>query len=191
VFKCPSDPAACAPGSTATSYVAIVGKRASWRHYKAESAYQKLYNQPAEAFLVIERANSGIQWTEPKDIKFDNVHELQSLAATSPHTRYNGYFYYETPAVNAALVHGDMVFVFPSDSRISVLTGLLPTKELLLPPEELRRIERSRGKYDPYSHLFREELLVNWPHLVGLPVWIVAVAMLTYQGLAASRRQHV
>jgi len=81
-----------------------------------------------------------------------------------------------------------MVFVFPWDSRTSVLTDLLPPEELLLPPEELRKIEMARGKYDPYSQLRREELRVHWPHLIGLPVWIVAVALLSYQGLVATRR---
>src|SRR4029079_15622912 len=143
--QCPTDKAAHAPGSTATSYVAIVGKRAKWRHREAVSTDEKLANPKADAFLVIEMGNSGIQWTEPKDIDFDDVPDLQSIAAKSPHTRDHDYFSYQTPGVNAALVHGDMVFVFPWDSRPSVLTGLLPPEELLLPPEELRKIEMSRG----------------------------------------------
>lgn len=192
VYKCPMDQTACAPNSTATSYVAIVGKRATWRHGKAESPShespnhentdQKLPNQAADAFLVIEMHDSRIQWTEPKDIDFDDVPALMSIAAKSSHTRDHGYFYCQTPAVNAVLVHGDMVFLFPWDSRTSVLTGLLP-------PEERRRIERSRFMYSPYSELRREELRVHWPHLVGLPIWILAVTLLVYQGIVASRRR--
>jgi hypothetical protein len=189
IYQCPADQTAYAPDSTATSYVAIVGKRAKWRFGKAESTDQKLHNQAADAFLVIEMHDSEIQWTEPKDIDFDDVPALKSIAAKSSHARDHGYFYGKTPAVNAVLVHGDMVFTFPWDSRTSVLTGLLPPEVLLLPPEERRRIERSRHKYDPYSELFREELRVDWAHLVGLPVWIVAVALLSYQGIVASARQ--
>lgn len=190
VYQCPMDKTAWKPGSTATSYVAIVGRRASLRHGNAkspnhESTDQKLDSQTA--FLVIEMHDSRIQWTEPKDIDFDDVHALQSMRAKSPHARDNGYFFCPTPAVNAVLVHGDMVFMFPWDSRTSVLTGLLPPDELLLPPEELRRIERSRGKYDATSQLFQEELRVHWPHLVGLPVWILAVALLSYQAIVAAR----
>jgi len=187
IYQCPTDKAAHAPGSTATSYVAIVGKRAPWRRGNAEGTHHKLPNQAADAFLVIELANSGIQWTQPKDIDFDDAPALLSIAAKSPHARNHGYFSCQTPGVNAVLVHGDMVFTFPWDSRTSVLTGLLPPEELLLPPEELRRIERSRFKYDPYSQLRREELRVNWPHLIGLPVWIVAVGLLFYQ-LTCSRK---
>jgi Protein of unknown function (DUF1559) len=190
IYQCPTDKAACAPDSAATSYVAIVGKRATWRHGKAESPNhestdQKLHNQAADAFLVIEIHDSGIQWTEPKDIDFDDVPALKSIAAKSSHARDHGYFYCKTPAVNAVLAYGDLIFMFPWDSRTSVLTGLLPPDELLLPPEERRRIERSRFKYDPYSQLFQEELRVDWPHVVGLPVWIVAVALLSYQGIVA------
>lgn len=189
VYKCRTDQTAWAPNSTTTSYVAIVGRRAKWRHRNAESTDHKLHNQAAEAFLVIEMANSGIQWTEPKDIDFDDAPALLSLAAKSSHARDIDYFSCKTPGVNAVLVHGDMVFTFPWDSRTSVLTGLLPPDVLLLPPEELRKIRDARFKYDPYSELRREELRVHWPHNIGLPVWIIAVALLAYQGIIASRRR--
>jgi hypothetical protein len=198
IYQCPTDQAAHAPGSTATSYVAIVGKRSAWRFRawrfgKAESPNhentdQKPHNRAAEVFLVIEMANSGIQWTEPKDIDFDDAPAILSLAAKCSHARDNGYFSCKTPAVNAVLVHGDMVFTFPWDSRTSVLTGLLPPDVMLLPPEERERIVDARGKYSPYSDLFQEELRVHWPHLIGLPVWIVVVAILSYQVIGASRR---
>jgi Protein of unknown function (DUF1559) len=190
IYQCPTDEAARAPDSAATSYVAIVGKKATWRRGKAESpdhesTDQKLPNQAADAFLVIEMHDSGIQWTEPKDIDFDDVPALQSIAAKSLHTRDHGYFYCKTPAVNAVLVHGDMVFMFPWDSRTSVLTGLLPPQELLHPEDPSIETHRfSKGDLQ----LFQEELRVNWPHLVGLPVWIVAVALLSYQGIVTSRR---
>jgi hypothetical protein len=172
--------------------VAIVGKRSAWRFGKFESTDQKAPKQAADVFLVIETANSGIQWTEPKDIDYDDAPAILSLAAKGSHARDNGYFYCKTPGVNAVLVHGDMLFVFPWGSRPSVLTGLLPPEVLLLPPEEQRRIEMALGKdYPSYSGLRREELRVHWPHLIGLPVWIVAVVLLAYQGIVASRRRGV
>jgi hypothetical protein len=188
VYKCPTDQTAWAPNSTTTSYVAIVGRRATWRHRNAESTDHKLHHQAAEAFLVIEMANSGIQWTEPKDIDLDDIPALMSIAAKAAHVRDHDYFSCKTPGVNAVLVYGDMVFTFPWDSRTSVLTGILPPEVLLLPPEERRKIENARAKYDPYSELRRDELRVHWPHLVGLPVWIVAVVLLAYQGVVAPRR---
>jgi len=104
-FQCPTDPATHAAGSTATSYVALVGKRSAWRFGKFESTDQKLRNQVADVFLVIETANAGIQWTEPKDIDYDDAPALLSLAAKGSHARDNGYFFRKTPATNAVLVH--------------------------------------------------------------------------------------
>jgi uncharacterized protein DUF1559 len=187
LYQCPADQAACTPGSTLTSYVALIGKRAPLRYGKFETTDQEL--RSPSPFLVIEMADSGIQWSEPKDIRFDDLQALQSLAAKCPHTRDNGYFFYKSPAVNAVLVNGDMVLMFPWDTKTSVLTGLLPPRELLLPPEELRRIEKNRlDKSNVYYDRFQEELRVNWPHVVGLPVWVVAVALLAYQRIVASRR---
>src|SRR5207248_683551 len=84
------------------------GKAESPNH---EITDQKLPNQAADAFLVIEMHDSGIQWTEPKDIDFDDVPALMSIAAKSSHAREHGYFYCKTPVVNAVLVQGDLVFV--------------------------------------------------------------------------------
>lgn len=178
VYKCLTDETAWRPDSTATSYVAIVGSRARWRSSKAESTDQELHNHAADTFLVIEMANSGIQWPEPKDIRFDDIQALRSLAAASSHAHNNGYFFCKTPAVNAVLVHGDMVFLFPWDSTMNVLTGLLP-------PEEPSTGTEHGPKYDPFAQLYREELQVDWPHCVGLPIWIVAVGLLSYQVASA------
>lgn len=55
--------------------------------------------------------------------------------------------------------------------------------------EEREKIVQALGKDSPYSQLRREELRLNWRHLLGLPVWIVAVALLSYQGIVASTKQ--
>jgi hypothetical protein len=172
IYQCPADPTAWAPDCTTTSYLAVVGRRAAWRWNRPETPEEgDLHRQSADTFLVVEMADSAVQWPEPKDVRFNDIPALRSLAAKSPHARNNGYFYYKTPALNAVLVHGDMLFIFPWDSTTGVLTGLLP-------PEK-PRIGAERGpKYDPFSQLYREELRINWFHSIGLPVWIVAVWLL-------------
>jgi hypothetical protein len=193
-YQCRADKTAWVPDSTATSYVAIVDKRAIWQPAKArrpnqEGTGQKLTQQVADAFLVVEMANSGIPWAEPKDINFDDVPALKSLATKCSHARDNGYFYCKTPVANAVLIQGERVFVFPWDTRASVLTRLVRPQDLLPAEEPSIETKRRRGKdRDPSSQLFEEELRVHWPHLVGLPVWIVAVGLLAYQGIVASRR---
>ena len=85
----------------------------------------------AQTFLVTEMANSKIQWTEPKDINFSDLEALRSLAANAPHLRNNGYFYHGTPAVNALLVDGDMLFMLPCDANANALTAVLPPSEAM------------------------------------------------------------
>jgi hypothetical protein len=162
------------PGSNTTSYVALVGRRAAWAGDKdASRENHNKQEHAADTFLVIEMADSKIQWTEPKDVRFDDVQALRSLAANSPHLRNNGYFYRETPGVNAVLVDGDRIFMFPYDSTPDVLAALLPPKVT----EDATR----RDKHDPLDDPYTEKPRIHWPHCIGLPVWIVAAGLLFYQ----------
>jgi hypothetical protein len=161
--------------STTTNYVAVVGRRPAWRHVHASQKNLDSQQQKADTFLIVEMANSVIQWTEPKDIYLDDLPALRWLIANSPHRRNNGYFFRETPAMNAVLINGDMMFMFPHDSTPSVLTSLTA----LLPPDQAKA-GRSHDK-DMFGDLYREELPINWPHCIGLPVWIVSLGLLFYQ----------
>jgi hypothetical protein len=172
------------PRSTTTNYVAVVGRRPDWRHVDASQKNLDSQQQKADTFLIVEMANSEIQWSEPKDIYLDDLPALRSLIANSPHRRSNGYFCRETPAINAVLIDGDMLFLFPRDSTPNVLTSL----KLLLPPDPTKA-ERRDTKDNYLDRFYAEEPPpINWPHCIGLPVWIVAVALLSYRGLVASRR---
>ena len=173
------------PRSTTTNYVAVVGRTPAWRQVDANQKDLDSQQQKADTFLIVEMANSAIQWSEPKDIYLDDLPALQSLIANSPHRRSNGYFFRETPAINAVLVDGDMLFLFPRDSTPSVLTAL---KDLL--PPDPAKAETRITKDNFLDSLYTEEPPppINWPHCIGLPVWIAAVALLYYQGLVASRR---
>lgn len=182
VYKCPADLTAWKPDSAATSYVAVVGRRAYWRWNGPEDPESRSSREESpDVFLVVEMANSGIGWTEPKDVRFDDVETLRSLAAERPHTRGNGYFFHRTPAMNAVLVHGDMVFMFPWDSASDFLTGLLP-------PEVPDTTTEHGPKYDPTSQLYTETVRVHWLHCIGLPIWIVAVCLLVLQVRIRIRR---
>jgi len=187
VYQCPADKAAWVPRSTATSYVAIVDARTLAQPGKVRGTSEKRTGQSSDAFLVVEMANSGIQWAEPKDIAFDEVRTLQSLAAKRPHVRDNGYFYCKTPVANALLVQGDRVFVFPCDTRASVLAGLSKMQDVL--PAEEPSIETKRRGKDRGPDFFEEELRVDWLHVVGLPVWTFAMGLLVYGGVVGLRRR--
>ena len=72
-FACPGDEDAWANGATTTSYVAVVGKSAFWRQDKPTSLFEPpVEGQLANSIMLIEAANSGIDWTEPKDLCLDD-----------------------------------------------------------------------------------------------------------------------
>jgi len=163
------------PPSTTTNYVAVVGRTPDWRHVDGSQKNLDSQQQKADTFLIVEMANSPIQWSEPKDIYLDDRSALRSLIADSPHRRSNGYFFRKTPAMNAVLIDGDIMFLFPCDSTPNVLTSLTA----LLPPDDAKAA-RKHDK-DIFDGLYTEELPIHWPHCIGLPVWIVSLGLLFYQ----------
>jgi hypothetical protein len=175
-YRCPTAQG-WPPRSTTTNYVAVVGRKPAWRHADASQKNLDSQQQKADTFLIVEMANSEIQWSEPKDIYLDDLSALRSLIANSPHRRSNDYFSRETPAINAVLLDGDMMFMFPRDSTPNVLTSL----KLLLPPDPTKA-ERRDTKDNYLDNFYVEQPPpINWPHCIGLPVWIVSLGLLSYQ----------
>jgi hypothetical protein len=170
-FKCPADKNFWSLDSTTTNYVAVVGRKAAWIWPKDVSGADHDQQEHApDTFLVIEMGDSQIPWTEPKDVRFDDVEALRSLAAHGPHRRNNGYFFRETPGVNAVLVDGDRIFMLPCDSTPDVLSSLLPPNE-----------KTTDSKDSPLNHFYTDELQLNWPHCIGLPLWMVSAGLLFYR----------
>lgn len=169
LYCCPSMRSSQSHSGT-TNYVAIVGRRAVRRNMDASQKDLDSQQQKAGTFLIVETANSEIPWKEPKDIYVDDLPALRSFLANRPHRRNNGYFFQKTPAMNAVLIDGDMMFMFPCDS--TPLKVLLPS-------------ERDKGTIDTYGlldPLYREEPpAIHWPHCIGLPVWMVSLGLLVYQ----------
>jgi prepilin-type processing-associated H-X9-DG protein len=66
VFACPSDIHSPKPSPAPTSYIAVVGPHTAW----SDATPRKLsdFKNPSHTILVIEIANSRIQWTEPRDL---------------------------------------------------------------------------------------------------------------------------
>jgi hypothetical protein len=182
VYCCPTAQS-WPPRSGTTNYVAVIGRTSAWHRSYMSQKDPDTQQQKAETFLIVETANSEIQWTEPKDISVDDLPALRSLIANSPHRRNNGYFFHETPAMNAVLVDGDMMFRFPHDSRPNVLTIL---KNLLPPPPSMAKRTKDNFLDDAYPE---EPPAIHWPHCIGLPVWIVSLGLLFYQ-VTCSRAGH-
>ncbi len=68
VFNCPSETHALPDrASTSTNYVAIVGSETAWAG-EACGSFSKIQDGTSMTLLVVEVANSGIHWMEPRDL---------------------------------------------------------------------------------------------------------------------------
>ena len=175
-YKCPSDFAA-RETPFMTSYVAIVGEKAIWKRDKDVSLNNGgLKDARPNSIVVTETASSGISWTEPRDFRLDDVECSDPKSAgviNPPHMRDNGYFYRETPlGANAAFADGDVHFVSANVLNRHLLAMGGATEE------------NARSSVDD-----DEPLQLIWPHVIGLPIWLISVILLLHW--AVRRRKAV
>lgn len=168
-FKCPTQKAD-APESTAINYVAVVGKNTAWRSDKSISLKDLAPGEASKTILVIETADSRIQWNEPRDLCVDDIFKKGTNSLTrirGPHMRYNGYFYHPTPSgANAVFADGYVRF--------------LPAS--MLTPDKLEKLF-AIGGYDENmagDTLLVEDLQVNWYNCAALAAWVLSVIALLY-----------
>ena len=69
VYRCPADTSA-AKGST--SYLAVVGPHAAWRKDKA-LRMSDIKDGVSQTVMLVEVADSGVDWIEPRDLSFDEA----------------------------------------------------------------------------------------------------------------------
>ena len=108
VYQCPSRKVR-AGGRPATNHVAVVGPKTVWPSAKA-TKLSDLSDEAKNTIMLVEVANSDINWMEPRDLSFEEalrgINPKSGVGISSPHVSDNGYFYHETPVVNVALADG-------------------------------------------------------------------------------------
>ncbi len=67
LFNCPKVPSL----TTQTSYLAVVGPNTAWRGATGRKLSE--FKNPRKTILVIEVANSGLQWAEPRDLQIEDL----------------------------------------------------------------------------------------------------------------------
>ncbi len=92
-YTCPTDKKALA--QSATSYVAVIGNDTFWPGAKPRYLSGDI-EQFKDKILFIEISNSGIPWTEPRDISFDEAIEFFSAVRKSGDSPHAGGFKYVT-----------------------------------------------------------------------------------------------
>jgi hypothetical protein len=165
VFRCPTQADSAIGKSMGTNYLAVTGRNAAWRSDKTTNLNNPALRGRAEDTVLLIEDNSGIPWTQPRDVCLDdcesNVPSGSKPVIRCPHMQDNGYFYHETPAgAHVAFLSGQVRFLpagcFAADNlkRLLVVGGC---------SEESIAVSGSQN--EPSLH---------WPHCVGIFVWMGA-----------------
>jgi hypothetical protein len=184
-FACPGDESACNEGATTTSYVAVVGKNALWQADKPRSLNEPaLRDTAANTVMLVEVADSGINWTEPKDFSLDDLkaggRASSTARASLRHMSSMDQFFFQRTFVAGAYVSfadGHVVFL----SAAALVSDKLQEWFTIggYAEKEVDKVSANRfaSAYVPGS----EEITINWMNCFALVVWIVSVAILLYQ----------
>jgi prepilin-type processing-associated H-X9-DG protein len=90
VFNCPSEVHGDGKGTaTMTSYVAVVGPETAWPGTKP-TTIRDIKDGTSNTLLIVEVANSGIHWMEPRDLHVvqmaSTINPKSGQGISSPHT---------------------------------------------------------------------------------------------------------
>ena len=184
-YACPSDPGTNLPTAGRTSYVAVVGANAAWPDVKA--AKPGPMNFPCgdrKTIMLVESADSGIAWTEPRDLALDDLAATQASATPAAVLGYHGpedgfFFRNDRRTACVATVDGGRFHLRPSNFS----------------PPELRRLLQVGGfdpdEFDGNSDLSDNAWHFNWPNIAALAVWLLSVGMLLTKAVRSRKPKFV
>ena len=122
LFRCPGS-----EDENTTDYVAVVGPETAWPGAKP-ATMDDIHDGTRQTIMLVEVANSSINWMEPKDVSFDQVRRTIDPASTPGvshrHTLGYNYFYHDRPAINVGFADGH-VDILPLDISPENLASLL------------------------------------------------------------------
>ena len=126
LFRCPSSESPWSEGTT-TNYVAIVGPKTAWPDDRP-AKLSEFSDGGKKTILLVEVADSDINWMEPQDLSFKNacrgINKDAKLGISSPHSLDAGYFSKLTNGAMAAFADGRAHFL-PDDIAVMDLESML------------------------------------------------------------------
>ena len=159
-YLCPS--VSSVTGPSMTSYVAVTGPGTAWNDHRAAGRPLRV--------MVVEVANSNINWMEPRDLTLEEacrgVGDASRPCLASYHTNSGGFFFHDEVGADAVLSDGRVCFI-PAG----------------LPPETLRGLftgnEKPRMTWERFPSVHRRR--VNWTNCTALAVLILSYAVLLFR----------
>ncbi len=181
-YICPSEPNAYASATNQTSYVAVVGRNAAWPGEKTRKLGSVDFPEGAgNTIMVVEVANSGIPWMEPRDLSLDVLGAAgakpPALTVSSNHGHGEDFFFtYDRPSgANVAMADGSVHYLPPSS----------------LSTENLRKILQiggyKGGATGSGDLVYDEGRRLNWPNIAALAVWLLSVGALLYRAVRSRK----
>jgi hypothetical protein len=173
VFVCPSDRSA---DPNHINYFAVVGPQTVWPGNES-CALDEIKDGTADTIMLVETANSDIQWSEPRDLTLEDV--LQGVnpppgkGLTSYHTLSPGFFYEDETVVNVAFVNGQQSVLYQNIS-----------------PEKLKALLTKAGGDDAdLKHYDPLPSKLNWRRVIALPILVLSFILLLFRGIGKTGKQ--
>jgi hypothetical protein len=171
-YQCPNNHNVYAPGATQTDFVAVVGPNAAWTGEKPMKLDSLDFaGRTSNTAMLIEADNSGIQWTEPRDLVLNKLgigDAKAPLDLSRNHYRREEFFYSYDRYCGATVAMADSSVHFLPPPSLSV--------------EHLRTILQANGYREDEliwgDVSYDEERRLNWPNIAALAVWLLSVGML-------------
>jgi hypothetical protein len=176
IYACPADPRVWTPDCGQTSYLAVVGPKAARAGEKSRAAPGDFPAGTFKTVMVVEAVDSGIAWTEPRDLILDERGTL-FMGLSSNHGRHKDFFSIADP-------DGGVVVAMADSS-----TNYLPLGNLSLADQ--RKNLESGGcimATENYERLFSHKRRPNWPNIAALAVWLLSVGLLLTHAVRSRKR---
>lgn len=129
-FCCPVDPSWWrTPQLDATSYFAVVGQGTAW-HGSEPTKLDDLPDRGRRMILLVEAADRGINWKEPRDLTYEEtaegINRPDGRGISGSHVIGDDYFHYARRGALVAFADGSVHFLpedIPPEDLRALLTG--------------------------------------------------------------------
>jgi hypothetical protein len=130
--------------------------------------------------MLVEVANAGIRWTEPRDLSVDAMGDASPGSApvtvSSHHLADRHFFFHHAAGAHVALVDTSTRFLTVDPTAADGVNNLLTVG----------------GARDTTLDAWnRKQLRIDWLHCLALPVWFVSAGLLLYRAVRSRKRPPV